>query len=129
MAIGVALDTLYSARSRACCRHRSASGCCAVLRGLRLAIYHPALDWRDEADRRMVLDGLDEFREHLGGELTVLMLQDIGQGIDVHRIDPALVALHRRTARPLAQADGLRRCGPCLWLPAVKKASLALLRE
>ena len=38
-----------------------------------------------------MLDGLDEFREHLGGELTVLMLKDIGQGVDVHRIDPALV--------------------------------------
>jgi 3-dehydroquinate synthase len=38
-----------------------------------------------------VLEGLDEFREHLGGELTVLMLREIGQGLDVHRIDPVLV--------------------------------------
>jgi 3-dehydroquinate synthase len=39
----------------------------------------------------MVLEGLDEFREHLGGELTVLMLQDIGQGIDIHQMDTALI--------------------------------------
>jgi 3-dehydroquinate synthase len=38
-----------------------------------------------------VLDGLDEFREHLGGELTVLMLGGIGLGVDIHRIDPVVV--------------------------------------
>jgi 3-dehydroquinate synthase len=39
----------------------------------------------------MVLDGLDEFREHLGGGLTVLMLRDVGAGADVSRMDIALV--------------------------------------
>jgi 3-dehydroquinate synthase len=90
VAAGLALDTLYSARS-GLAPATLADRVLAVLQGLRLMIYHPALDWLDEGDRRMVLDGLDEFREHLGGELTVLMLQDIGQGIDVHRMDPALI--------------------------------------
>ena len=58
---------------------------------MRLAIYHPALDWLDASGRRQVLGGLDEFREHLGGELTVLMLQDIWRGTDLHWIDPMLV--------------------------------------
>ena len=31
--------------------------------------------------------GLREFREHLGGELTVTLLADIGRGIEVHEID------------------------------------------
>jgi 3-dehydroquinate synthase len=30
---------------------------------------------------------LDEFREHLGGELTVLLLEDLGRGVDVHEMD------------------------------------------
>lgn len=62
-----------------------------MLAGLRLAIYHPALDWLDAGGRRQVFDGLDEFREHLGGELTVLMLRDIGLGTNLHWIDPQWV--------------------------------------
>lgn len=31
--------------------------------------------------------GLTEFREHLGGELTLMLLQNIGQGIEVHEVD------------------------------------------
>jgi 3-dehydroquinate synthase len=33
-----------------------------------------------------VLRGLDEFREHLGGSLTILMLRSIGAPFDVHEI-------------------------------------------
>ena len=38
-----------------------------------------------------MLDGLDEFREHLGGRLTVLLLEDVGRGIDVHQLDETLI--------------------------------------
>lgn len=86
VAVGLALDTLYS--SRAGLASSSLIGrVFPVLNALRFTVYHPALDWRDEDGRRVVLQGLDEFREHLGGELTVLMLQEIGRGADVHQID------------------------------------------
>lgn len=90
VAVGLALDTLYSVRA-GLAPASLAERVFKVLAGLRLATYHPALDWLDESGRRRVLDGLDEFREHLGGELTVLMLRDIGVGMDVHRIDPVVV--------------------------------------
>jgi 3-dehydroquinate synthase len=90
VAVGVALDTLYSTRA-GLAPASLVERVFPVLAGLKLAIYHPALDWLDESGSRRVLDGLDEFREHLGGELTVLMLKDVGRGVDVHRIDPALV--------------------------------------
>ena len=35
--------------------------------------------------------GLEEFREHLGGELTIMLLEKIGQGIEVHEIDPEIL--------------------------------------
>jgi len=38
-----------------------------------------------------LLDGLTEFREHLGGRLTIMLLWDIGQGLEVHEVDPDLV--------------------------------------
>jgi 3-dehydroquinate synthase len=51
-----------------------------------------------------VLEGLEEFREHLGGELTLTMLADIGKGFEVHEIDPERMAraFHwlRERARP-----------------------------
>jgi 3-dehydroquinate synthase len=91
VAIGLALDTLYSVRS-GLAPESLVKRVFPVLSALRFEMYHEALDWRDEFGKRRVLEGLDEFREHLGGELTVLMLQGIGRGVDIHRMDPAILA-------------------------------------
>ena len=56
-----------------------------VLRRLGLPVHHPAL-----ADDR-ILDGLEEFREHLGGRLTVTLLDGIGRPVDVHEMDRDLL--------------------------------------
>ena len=90
VAIGLALDTLYSARS-GLLRFSVAEQILRVLDALQLPIYHPALDWEDETGKRRVFEGLDEFREHLGGKLTVLLLTDVGTGIDVHELDETLL--------------------------------------
>jgi len=90
VAVGLALDTLYSARSGRI-DPADAERVLMVLDGLELGVYHPALDWRDAAGKRRVLDGLDEFREHLGGELTVLLLAELGSGVDVHEFDGHLL--------------------------------------
>jgi 3-dehydroquinate synthase len=90
VAVGLALDTLYSARS-GLAADSLVERVFPVLLGLGLGIHHPALDWRDERGRRRVLDGLEEFREHLGGELTLLMLQAPGTARNVHHIDIPLL--------------------------------------
>ena len=90
VAIGLALDTLYSARS-GLLKFSVALRILDVLDSLQLSLYHPALDWLDESGRRRVLNGLDEFQEHLGGELTVLLLEDVGLGVDIHQLDETLV--------------------------------------
>jgi len=33
------------------------------------------------------LEGLEEFREHLGGELTITLLKDIGQAVEVSEMN------------------------------------------
>jgi 3-dehydroquinate synthase len=38
-----------------------------------------------------LLAGLEEFREHLGGRLTILLLEDIGTPIDVHSLPESIV--------------------------------------
>ena len=56
-----------------------------VLQSLNLPTSHPALS--DPA----LLQGIEEFRQHLGGELTLLMLKGIADPVDVHALDFKLV--------------------------------------
>ncbi|MGA0845520.1 MAG: 3-dehydroquinate synthase [Luteolibacter sp.] len=90
VAIGIALDVQFAARS-GLLDPKSAERVQQVLAALALAHFHPALDLRDDSGRRLILDGLDEFREHLGGELTVLMPRAIGQCEDVHSLDEGII--------------------------------------
>lgn len=89
VAIGCALDAVYSA---ACglLDHEALEPIVSTLEGLGLPTYHPALEY-EAGGRRVVLDGLTEFREHLGGELTVTLLEDIGRGVEANDIDPELM--------------------------------------
>lgn len=73
VAIGVALDTVYSALAG----HlpaKDADRVLACLRALGLPTDHPLLEHPELAA------GLDEFREHLGGQLTISLLNAIGSG-------------------------------------------------
>ncbi len=90
VAVGLALDTVYS-RKKGLLSGNDAVRVLNVLATLGLKTYHPALDWTDKKGVRRVLAGLDEFREHLGGELTVLLLEGLGKGTDVHEFDIALL--------------------------------------
>ena len=38
-----------------------------------------------------IISGLEEFREHLGGQLTIMLLKSIGVGFEVHEMDKDLV--------------------------------------
>ena len=42
-------------------------------------------------DIQELLKGIQEFREHLGGELTITLINGIGQKMDVHEIDMELM--------------------------------------
>ncbi|MFN6944298.1 MAG: 3-dehydroquinate synthase [Cytophagaceae bacterium] len=37
-------------------------------------------------ERNALLNGINEFREHLGGRLTIMLLEEIGKGKEVHQI-------------------------------------------
>ena len=37
------------------------------------------------------MSGLADFQEHLGGELTITLLEAIGRGVEVHVMDHALI--------------------------------------
>lgn len=86
VAVGVALDTLYAAKV-GLLEEEKAQRVIEVIETLGLPIWHEALEDLDEDGCPKVWSGLEEFREHLGGKLTVLLLKDLGKGVDVHDID------------------------------------------
>ena len=83
VAIGLALDVTY-AELTGLLDAETAQDIRATLTALGLDLYHPAL-----ADTAQLLAGLEEFREHLGGRLTITLIQGIGHPVDVHTIDHA----------------------------------------
>ncbi len=91
VAIGIALDTRYSVLTGLLAPGHD-ERVAVLLEGLGFRIWHPALARPGADGRPEILTGLEEFREHLGGELTVTLLADLGRGIEVNHIDPDLVA-------------------------------------
>lgn len=95
--IGVALDCWYSALVHGlpetdCWR------VCRCLADLGVPLWDPALD-----DFQPLLAGLEEFRQHLGGRLTVTLLSAVGRPLDVHHIDHEQMHQASRRLKSVAQ--------------------------
>jgi 3-dehydroquinate synthase len=85
VAIGIALDVIYS-RKIGLLDVKSAERILALLEQLGFELFANELLNIDADNNLLVLKGLEEFREHLGGELTITLLQKVGQGIEVHEV-------------------------------------------
>lgn len=88
VAIGIALDTTYSYLAGMI----SKSDWQRILNALKASgflLYVPELKQKLDApsDEDSIFNGLEEFREHLGGELTIMLLNGIGKSIEVHEVD------------------------------------------
>lgn len=86
VAIGIALDSLYSMAS-GWLSERDAARIVRLLVGLGLPIDHPVLHSRAADGKLLVAEGLDEFREHLGGQLSVTFLHGVGRGVTHNEVD------------------------------------------
>ncbi|MGB7912701.1 MAG: 3-dehydroquinate synthase [Desulfobaccales bacterium] len=106
VAIGLALDTTYSYLA-GLLGERPWRRVLNLLTRLGFALYVPQLD-NEEA----ILRGLEEFRTHLGGRLTILLLSDIGRGLETNEIDPGTLG---------AALEEVRGFAPAVW-PAVQPA-------
>jgi 3-dehydroquinate synthase len=100
VAIGMALDVIYS-RNIGLLDSGSAERALALLLRLGFVLFANELIHLDADQQPVILKGLEEFREHLGGALTLTLLKGIGQGVEVHEIIPAkmLDALHELQQR------------------------------
>ena len=90
VAIGVVLDGRYSVET-GLLAETDFTRLYALAGRLGLPRWHDALAIRAGGGRLAVLAGLDEFREHLGGELTVTLVRGVGRALEVHEMDAALV--------------------------------------
>lgn len=109
VAIGIALDARYSVEA-GLLADADGERVVSVLERLRLPTWDPLLDARSASGHRHVLDGIEEFREHLGGDLTVMMLEKLGVGREVRSLDRARLVraiewLGARAARRPARAS------------------------
>ena len=85
VAVGIVLDSLYSHYTGLISElelHKIIS----LIRDAGFSLYHPALHKMD------IQTSLNEFREHMGGELTIPLINGVGSLTEVHQMDAALVA-------------------------------------
>lgn len=88
VAIGIALDSVYSALTGSLTQ-KDSMRIIRLLQNTGLPVTHPLLTSNDSDNP--LLAGLQEFREHLGGRLTIMLLTAIGKGEEVHEMDNELI--------------------------------------
>lgn len=91
VATGIALDTLYAARQGWISEFDAGR----VVRALRRAgfpLWHEEMALRRSDGRLALLEGLETFREHLGGNLCLTFPSGIGARREVGSVDPSLIA-------------------------------------
>ena len=107
VAIGIALDCLY-ARDMGYLKPTDCDRILRLLQRLGFQLWSNDLLHEDEAGKLVVIEGLEEFREHLGGRLTITLLRGIGEGFEVNEMNQpkvlnAIYAL-REYSEPSADA-------------------------
>jgi 3-dehydroquinate synthase len=100
VAIGIALDVIYS-RRMGLLGAPDAERVLKLIEALGFEVFANELLHVDSEGALMVLKGLEEFREHLGGRLTITLLCGIGSGIEVHEMNSSSViaAIHELEER------------------------------
>ncbi|QMS91636.1 3-dehydroquinate synthase [Nostoc edaphicum CCNP1411] len=88
VAIGIALDSTYSYLLGLldCSEWQRILNTLSAL-GFTLYVPELAQNLSQLEHPDCLFRGLTEFREHLGGELTLMLLQGIGKGIEVHEVN------------------------------------------
>lgn len=88
VAIGIVLDACYAVRKGWLTPDAYEQIRCG-LASAGFTLWHPLLERRDKSGRLEILQGLRDFREHLGGELCITMPRGLGQKFEVHEMDEA----------------------------------------
>ena len=79
-----------------------------TLAALGLDLFHPLLlADQGKAINPLLIRGLEEFREHLGGRLTIPMISDLGVKFDIHQLNNDWI---QAAALKLSEKQELHAC-------------------
>ena len=84
VAIGIALDSAYS-YLQGRISSEDLNRILVLMRTLGFDLFVPELQGEN------LIQGLREFQEHLGGQLTIMLLEKLGKGVEVHEMDADLI--------------------------------------
>ncbi|MEE8399452.1 MAG: 3-dehydroquinate synthase [Desulfobacterales bacterium] len=105
VSIGIALDTHYACQVGLISLHEQDAIIDALIK-TGLPIWSDFLEMKAADGRLEILRGLDDFQEHLGGELHIALPNGIGQSVEVHKMDADIIA---KTIAYLKQRASLTR--------------------
>ena len=104
VALGLALDATYSMFAGKLAAS-SWERILQLFRSLGLQVFVPEMLHHHAGDLPALLQGLEEFREHLGGQLTIMLLEDIGRGVETHHMDAAFIVKSLETLQEWSKID------------------------
>jgi 3-dehydroquinate synthase len=90
VSIGIALDTQYAYLTGLITEQE----CIQIIDALNrvgLSIWTDLFELKSSEGELEIIKGIDEFREHLGGQLTITLPEGIGNRIEVHEMDTAII--------------------------------------
>ncbi|MDF1755718.1 MAG: 3-dehydroquinate synthase [Verrucomicrobiales bacterium] len=105
VAIGMAVDILYSVEI-GLLDESTASDIVDLIQTVGFRLWSPFLDQSVDGNP-VVLAGLEEFREHLGGKLTITLVPEIGKKVEVNEMDEKAIisAMDKLRKRDAALAE------------------------
>ena len=103
VAIGMALDCTYSYLTGLLSK-KEWSQVIDTLRQLGFSLYvdELALDSECVESKNSIFCGLTEFREHLGGELAIMLLKQLGEGLEVNQVS---IPIYRQAISMLQEIE------------------------
>jgi len=110
VAAGIALDTVYS-RNMGYLDASSTQRTLDLLQSLGFDLFANEMLHTGSDDSLILLNGLEEFREHLGGELAITLVKAIGEGFEVHEVNlPRMIdAIYELKERHAQGASNIAR--------------------
>jgi 3-dehydroquinate synthase len=105
VAVGIAIDSYYAMKKELMTH--------AQFRTIIDGLVHCGFDiWNEYASKRTaenkleIIDGLRQFQEHLGGELTVTLPKGIGDKVDVHQVNLKIIEEAVQYLRQYCKGEG-----------------------
>ena len=90
VAVGMAIDLIY-ARRTGLLPEPIAERILNVIQRLGFELFAPVREIRRSTGPQDMLDGLEEFREHMGGRLSIPMIRAPGERLEIHEINGPVV--------------------------------------